>query len=116
MHPEPIGGTVDAIRAELSWLGKCSREQAGHSMHLVFEFRPEIDAQATLGLKVEINIREHAPKTDVRIIDFLDIGHPALRRMWASASAATERSATRFAQTRVSKEPSGPNSRSVEHF
>ena len=51
-------------------------------MHLVFEFRPEIDAQETLGLKVEINIREHAPKTDVRIIDFVDIGHPALRRMW----------------------------------
>lgn len=26
--------------------------------------------------------REHATKTDVRIIDFVDIGHPALRRMW----------------------------------
>jgi hypothetical protein len=51
-HPEPIGGTVDAIRAALSWLGKCSREQAGHSMHLVFKFTPEIDAQATLKLKV----------------------------------------------------------------
>ncbi len=24
-HPEPIGGTVDAIRAALSWLGKCRR-------------------------------------------------------------------------------------------
>ena len=49
-HPEPIGGTVDAIRAALSWLGKCSREQAGHSMHLVFKFTPESrcagDAQA----------------------------------------------------------------------
>ena len=26
--------------------------------------------------------REHASKTDMRIIDFVDTGHPALRRMW----------------------------------
>lgn len=26
--------------------------------------------------------REHAVKTDVRIIDFVDAGHPALLRMW----------------------------------
>jgi superfamily II DNA or RNA helicase len=26
--------------------------------------------------------REHATKTDVRIIDFMDTGHPALLRMW----------------------------------
>ncbi|MDR3158517.1 MAG: DEAD/DEAH box helicase family protein [Zoogloeaceae bacterium] len=26
--------------------------------------------------------REHASKTDVRIIDFVDTGHPVLRRMW----------------------------------
>ena len=26
--------------------------------------------------------REHAGKTDVRIIDFLDTGHPVLLRMW----------------------------------
>ncbi|WP_310793951.1 helicase-related protein [Paraburkholderia sp. BL23I1N1] len=26
--------------------------------------------------------REHANKTDVRIIDFVDEGHPALRKMW----------------------------------
>lgn len=38
---EPIGATVDAIRDALSWLGKCQREQAGHSMHLVFRFAPE---------------------------------------------------------------------------
>lgn len=59
-RPEPIGATVDAIRDALSWLGKCSRTQAGHSMHLVFKFAPEIDAQSVLKLKVEINTREHA--------------------------------------------------------
>jgi superfamily II DNA or RNA helicase len=26
--------------------------------------------------------REHATKTDVRIVDFVDTGHPALLRMW----------------------------------
>ena len=56
---EPIGATVDAIREALSWLGRCQREQAGHSMHLVFKFTPEVDSQATLKLKVEINTREH---------------------------------------------------------
>jgi predicted nucleotidyltransferase component of viral defense system len=56
---EPIGTTINAIRDALSWLGKCNREQAGHSMHLVFKFTPEADAQATLKLKVEINTREH---------------------------------------------------------
>jgi predicted nucleotidyltransferase component of viral defense system len=57
---EPIGATVDAIRDALSWLGKCNRKHAGHSMHLVFKFAPETDPQAFLKLKVEINTREHA--------------------------------------------------------
>jgi predicted nucleotidyltransferase component of viral defense system len=70
VQPEPIGGAVDAIRAALSWLGKCSREQAGHSMHLVFRFTPEVDAQATLKLKVEINTREHASLLGVRRYPF----------------------------------------------
>lgn len=56
----PIGPTVDAIRDALSWLGKCNRTQAGHSMHLVFKFAPENDPQSVLKLKVEINTREHA--------------------------------------------------------
>jgi predicted nucleotidyltransferase component of viral defense system len=36
VQPKPIGGTVDAMRAALSWLRKFSRKQAGHSMHQVF--------------------------------------------------------------------------------
>jgi len=58
-QPEPIGATVDAIREALAWLGPCKREQAGHSMHLVFRFAPEADPQSMLKLKVEINTREH---------------------------------------------------------
>jgi predicted nucleotidyltransferase component of viral defense system len=67
---EPIGATVDAVRATLSWLGKCSREQAGHSMHLIFKFTPEADPQATLKLKVEINTREHEHLFGIRSYPF----------------------------------------------
>lgn len=56
---EPIGSTVDAIRDALAWLGKPARQQAGHSMHLVYKFRPEAAPDETLNLKVEINTREH---------------------------------------------------------
>ena len=69
---EPIGTAVDSIRAALSWLGKCNREQAGHSMHLVFKFAPEADSQATLKLKIEIeiNTREHEPLFGIKSYPF----------------------------------------------
>ena len=67
---EPIGTTVDAIRDALSWLGKCSRAQARHSMHLVFKFTPEADPQATLRLKIEINTREHQPLLGIKPYPF----------------------------------------------
>lgn len=70
MQPEPIGATVDAIREALAWLGPCQREQAGHSMHLVFRFAPEADPQSTLKLKVEINTREHESLFGVRSYPF----------------------------------------------
>lgn len=69
-HAEPIGATIDAIRDALSWLGKCKREQAGHSMHLVFGFAPEVDAESKLKLKVEINTREHESLLGVRHYPF----------------------------------------------
>ena len=56
---DPIGATVDAIRDALSWLGKCQREQAGHSMRIVLRFAPESAPQTALQMKVEINTREH---------------------------------------------------------
>lgn len=80
-HAEPIGPTVDAIRNALSWLGKCNREQAGHSMHLVFRFAPESAPQATLKLKVEINTREHEALLGYRSYPF------AMSGDWYSAQA-----------------------------
>jgi predicted nucleotidyltransferase component of viral defense system len=67
---EPIGPMVDAIRSTLSWLGKCNREQAGHSMHLVFKFTPEAQPQTTLKLKVEINTREHTHLLGIKSYPF----------------------------------------------
>lgn len=55
---EPIGAIIDGIRDALSWLGKCNRTQAKHSMHLTFKFVPETGG-GSLKLKVEINTREH---------------------------------------------------------
>jgi len=59
IQPEPIGNTIDAVRDALAWLGECHRHQAGHSMHLVFKYAPEVDPETVLKLKVEINTREH---------------------------------------------------------
>ncbi len=67
---EAIGPTVDAIRNTLTWLGKCSRNQAGHSMHPVFKFNPEIDPATTLKIKVEINTREHQALFDLKRYPF----------------------------------------------
>ncbi len=57
-QPEPIGGIIDGVRDALSWLGKCIRDQAPHTTHLVFKFTPETGG-GSLKLKVEINTREH---------------------------------------------------------
>jgi predicted nucleotidyltransferase component of viral defense system len=57
-QPEPIGGIIDGVRDALSWLGKCNREQARHTTHLVFKFTPEAGG-GSLKVKIEINTREH---------------------------------------------------------
>jgi predicted nucleotidyltransferase component of viral defense system len=70
IKPEAIGSTIDAIRETLGWLGKCKRDQAGHSTHLFFEFAPEADAAAKLKVKVEINTREHKPVHGIKTYPF----------------------------------------------
>lgn len=54
----PIGGIIDGVRDALSWLGKCNRDQAPHTTHLVFKFSPETGG-GLLKLRIEINTREH---------------------------------------------------------
>ncbi|MDP1797946.1 MAG: nucleotidyl transferase AbiEii/AbiGii toxin family protein [Planctomycetaceae bacterium] len=57
-QPEPIGSIIDGVRDAVSWLGKCNRDQAPHTTHLVFKFTPEAGG-GSLKLKIEINTREH---------------------------------------------------------
>jgi predicted nucleotidyltransferase component of viral defense system len=66
----PIGPAVDAIREALAWLGRCNRDQAGHSMHLTFRFAPEVAPDTILNLKVEINTREHVSLLGVKMYPF----------------------------------------------
>lgn len=66
IQAEGIGETVNAIRDSLPWLGPCRRNQAGHSMHLIFKFAPESQPDASLKVKVELNTREHANLLGIR--------------------------------------------------
>lgn len=45
--------------------------------------------------------REHASKTDVKIIDVVDSGHPALLRMWDKRLRGYKAMAYRIAQTQA---------------
>ena len=48
--------------------------------------------------------REHASKADVRIIDFIDAGHPALLRMWNKRQAGYKAMGYRLADSSASME------------
>ncbi|HEY2416070.1 MAG TPA: nucleotidyl transferase AbiEii/AbiGii toxin family protein [Pirellulaceae bacterium] len=67
-QPKPIGSIIDGVRDALSWLGKCNRDQAPHTTHLIFKFTP--DAGGTLKLKIEINTREHQNLYDLKTYPF----------------------------------------------
>lgn len=43
--------------------------------------------------------REHATKTNVRIVDFVDMGHPALLRMWDKRQRGYRAMGYRIAET-----------------
>jgi predicted nucleotidyltransferase component of viral defense system len=77
---EPIGPTIDAIREALSWLGRCRRETAPHSMHLTFKFSPEAEGAGQLKLKIEINTREHENLYGLKTYPF------AVANSWYSAT------------------------------
>ncbi len=60
LTPEPIGQTLNAIRARLDpWLGQPRRRFNEGRVHLVYRFESEDDPPIPLRLKVEINSREH---------------------------------------------------------
>ena len=70
VRPERIGPTIDAIREALAWLGDFHRDRAGHSIHLIFRFAPEMAPDTELNLKVEINTREHTTLLGLKTYPF----------------------------------------------
>ncbi len=66
IEPGPIGSMVDAVRKALAWLGPCKREQAGHSMHLIFRFSPEAEPAA----QMKLNIRQRPRRPYPRVAAF----------------------------------------------
>jgi predicted nucleotidyltransferase component of viral defense system len=67
---EPIGPTVNALRDVLSWLGRCQRDTAAHSLHLKYRFTPESEPTVRAKVKVEINTREHESLYGTRAYPF----------------------------------------------
>jgi predicted nucleotidyltransferase component of viral defense system len=61
VHQEPIGQTIDAVRASLSpWLGESVNYEQKHARFtLNYEVNSESDHAPPIRLKVEINTREH---------------------------------------------------------
>lgn len=68
-RPEPIASIIDGVRDALAWLGKCNRDQANHTTHLVFKFTPEAGG-GSLKLKIEINTREHQNLLGLKMYPF----------------------------------------------
>lgn len=60
VEPEPIKATLDALREQLSFLGKAVKfKQKGKNNTLYFRFDSEIPPVIPMLIKVEINCREH---------------------------------------------------------
>ena len=79
---EPIGKTVDAMRAVLDpWLGSPNYERKEASFKLIYRFQSEQQPPRAMRLKIEINSREH----------FTEQGHVAhpfeVRSRWWSGEA-----------------------------
>jgi predicted nucleotidyltransferase component of viral defense system len=71
MTAEPIGVTLDAIRAVLDpWLGEPRRQMKAGSVQVVYRFQSEELPSRALRLKVEINSREHFTEVGYARIPF----------------------------------------------
>lgn len=60
LHEEPIGNTLDLLRARLnSWLGEPKSDIGPRGATLTYRFESELPPVIRLRLKIEINTREH---------------------------------------------------------
>lgn len=60
--------------------------------------------------------REHASKADVRIVDFVDTGHPALPRMWEKRQRGYRTMGYRIASDAPCSEPDAPPSSALSGY
>jgi len=80
IKPEPIKDTLEAIRKQLSFLGKPVIKQKAHNNTMVFRFISEIPPVIKLRLKIEINCREHFTVLGYKEIDY------EIDNTWANGS------------------------------
>ena len=77
---------LDALRPDVPRVrlstGKLVGEGFDHPPLDTLALARPVSSKGTLQQYARRLNREHASKTDVRIIDFVDTGHPALLRMW----------------------------------
>jgi predicted nucleotidyltransferase component of viral defense system len=60
LHEEPIGNTLDLLRARLNpWLGEPKSDIGPRGATLTYRFESEVPPVIRLRLKIEINTREH---------------------------------------------------------
>ena len=60
LHEEPIGNTLDLLRAQLNpWLGEPKIDIGPRGATLTYRFESELPPVIRLRLKIEINTREH---------------------------------------------------------
>ena len=76
-----LHGTPESLPLQLA-AGKLVGEGFDHPALDTLVLAMPISWKGTLQQYAGRLHREHATKTDVRIIDFVDTGHPALLRMW----------------------------------
>jgi predicted nucleotidyltransferase component of viral defense system len=87
IRPEPIGPTIDLIRSTLGpWLGEPGRHFKEGRVTLRFRFQSEDTPPLKLGLKIEINSREH----------FTELGHERIRARVDSRWFSGEADVTTF--------------------
>ena len=82
VQPEPIGETLDRVRAVLDpWLGMPRRQLKEGRVNLAYRFESEDAPPLKLRLKIEINTREHFTELGVARVPF-EVENP-----WFSGAA-----------------------------
>jgi len=80
MNSGPIKDTISAVRKQLSFLGKPVIKQKANNNTLIYRFESEIPPVINLGLKIEINCREH-----FSVLGYKEVGYN-INNTWANGT------------------------------